>query len=46
MGKKRIGAIDEELYNKAKRYGELTGKSIVKTVEDVLSNFFQEYIIN
>lgn len=45
MAKKRIGAINEEIYNKAKRYAELTGKTAVGVIEDILADFFKNTIL-
>lgn len=42
MSKVRIGAIDENLVNKTRRYKELTGTTTVELVEKLLSEFFKE----
>lgn len=42
MSKVRIGAIDENLINKTRRYKELTGTTTVELVEKLLSEFFKE----
>ena len=42
MAKVRIGAIDKNLANKAKKYKELTGISTVTLVENLLTEFFKD----